>query len=53
LEKGIEVVEILDYVEISLLDMRRELKGVNDNLKKQKRAKIKDKGRYCVNADIK
>jgi len=47
LEKCIEVVKTLDYFEISLLDIRRELKGVNDSLKKQKKAKFKDKGRYC------
>jgi len=47
LEKCIEVVETLDYFKISLLDIRRELKGVNDSLKKEKKAKFKNKGRYC------
>jgi len=47
LEKCIEVIETLDYFEISLVDIRRELKVVNDSLKKEKKAKFKNKGRYC------
>ncbi len=47
LEKCIKVVEGLEFSALSLLALQRELKDTNDNIKKQQKAKFKDKGRYC------
>jgi len=46
-EKCIEVVEGLEYSKLSLIGLRRALKDTNASLKKEKKAKFKDKGRYC------
>jgi len=47
LEKCINIVEKLDYFEISLTRIKRALKEVNDSLKKEKKLHYKKKGRYC------
>ena len=46
-EKCIKVVEELDFFGNSLIELRRWLKKVNDNIKKEKKAKFNQKGRYC------
>ena len=43
-EKCIDIVEELDYFEISLVRIKLELKKMNDNLKKEKRTKHNKKG---------
>jgi len=46
-EKCIEVVEKLDYFKISLVRIKRQLKSVNDSLKKEKKTRFNQKGRFC------
>ncbi len=49
LEKAIGAVEKLAYPHISLLELNRALKSVNDSIKKEKKLKFNKKGRFCAN----
>jgi len=47
LEKCINIVERLEFSELDIVSLKRALKETNDNIKKQQKAKFKDKDRYC------
>ena len=48
LEKAIASVEELEYSNISLIDLRRELREVEKSMVKEKKAKFNKKGKFCV-----
>ena len=41
------MVEKLEYPHISLINLRRALKEVEKNIKKEKKAKFNKKGKHC------
>ena len=47
LEKAIGAVEKLEYPHLSLIELRRWLSEVERSMRKEKKAKFNQKGRYC------
>jgi tetratricopeptide (TPR) repeat protein len=48
LEKAMASVEEVEYSDISLIDLRRELRDVEKSMAKEKKAKFNKKGKFCV-----